>query len=240
MKNPMLKLMLIDLRGADRDGIARTLETFPASRQTEILRFRWEAARTQTVVAEAAVRAEIMYGLNLSRRDVRILRCEGEKPKLLGDALCFNVSHAGDFVACGFSERPLGVDLESLRSFPIAPIVNRCFSEREKNEISANPLRAFFRLWTAKESVIKFRGTGFSELRALEIVDSSAYLHGELLPCRIASYEFETHEKVLYESGRRNGGELYALSVCCGTAPEITETVFCSANEILERYLAHE
>lgn len=78
----------------------------------------------------------------------------------------FSVSHSGLWSVCALAETPVGVDVEKIRPMRVLEIAKRYFTEKETTLLSAldEPERttAFFRLWTAKESVLKAKGTGLS------------------------------------------------------------------------------
>ncbi len=77
----------------------------------------------------------------------------------------FNISHAGEWIICGISDNPIGVDVEQ-----IIPVKRELFcsvltaheqlhcSNRSVNEMS----REFFRYWSIKESIVKALGQGFA------------------------------------------------------------------------------
>lgn len=75
----------------------------------------------------------------------------------------FNISHCDGLVVCAVGNSEQGVDAE-----PIKPVrknvVARCFSENEQKQlaVSKNPDLLFTRLWTLKESYVKFTGTGIA------------------------------------------------------------------------------
>lgn len=78
-------------------------------------------------------------------------------------AMHFNVSHGGEYVALAVSDNEIGVDTERCQDF-CADIAGMCFTPRERAWIfgARNIRRAFFRLWTLKESVMKLFGCGLS------------------------------------------------------------------------------
>ena len=57
---------------------------------------------------------------------------------------------------------PVGIDLEEVHPRDFLPLANRWFAQRELDWMARQPdqLRAFLRLWTAKEAVGKALGAG--------------------------------------------------------------------------------
>ena len=84
------------------------------------------------------------------------------KPYLPDHPHChISVSHSGDFLLCGLSHSPIGVDIELLRprrpSLParvLAPEELRWFCSRGER------WEDFYSLWVLKESLLKCQGTG--------------------------------------------------------------------------------
>ena len=92
---------------------------------------------------------------------------------------CFSISHCKHAIAVAISEKPIGIDIEHIRTAK-PELVARTMNEQEQNEIWAAPSPdvAFTRLWTQKEAVLKMQGTGIlsidgikNTLVALEHVD---------------------------------------------------------------------
>lgn len=89
---------------------------------------------------------------------------EHGKPYLKTDAsLFFNISHSGDWVVCAFSDTEVGVDIERIGKERLG-VAERFFHPREIAVLREMSEQAelFFRYWSAKESVLKYRGTGLS------------------------------------------------------------------------------
>lgn len=106
------------------------------------------------------------------------------KPVLPPEAkLAFNLSHAGDWVACVAADSAIGIDIEAIadgNSYDLSTL----FTDSEIAFIdSSNDQKQrqqrFYRLWTLKESYVKAIGTGLYTLpNAFEITvidDSLAY-----------------------------------------------------------------
>lgn len=87
------------------------------------------------------------------------------------NALHFSISHCRHAIAVAVSEQPIGIDIESVRPFRSA-LIERTMNEEEQSTIlQANDASsAFTALWTQKEAVVKWQGTGIiSDLRTVLI-----------------------------------------------------------------------
>ncbi|MGO4946650.1 4'-phosphopantetheinyl transferase family protein [Blautia sp. Sow4_E7] len=84
----------------------------------------------------------------------------------------FNISHAGDYVVGVQSDREVGCDIEKAVNAPLEIASHYfCPSERKYIETAADQDKAFFTLWTLKESYMKMTGRGMSlPLDSFEIV----------------------------------------------------------------------
>lgn len=72
----------------------------------------------------------------------------------------FSVSHSGRFSVIAVSDDDIGVDIEERETINPA-LEKRCFKEDEQ-AFAKMSTDDFLRVWTAKESVLKLLGTGFS------------------------------------------------------------------------------
>ena len=73
----------------------------------------------------------------------------------------FSISHCKEAIAVAVADRPVGIDVETLR-MPSEALVEKVMDKGEKLrfDISDTPEDFFTALWTAKEAVMKCRGTG--------------------------------------------------------------------------------
>jgi 4'-phosphopantetheinyl transferase len=84
------------------------------------------------------------------------------KPYLKNSGIYFNLSHSGDYVVLGKSESEIGADIERIVPYS-DEVAQKCFTPKEYEWMqNQRSLRAFYILWTAKESVMKATGRGFS------------------------------------------------------------------------------
>lgn len=71
----------------------------------------------------------------------------------------FNLSHCSHAIACAVGDRPVGIDVESTDRHISSSLLRYTMNDREQEEIANDP-KAFFRLWTRKEALVKMQGTG--------------------------------------------------------------------------------
>jgi 4'-phosphopantetheinyl transferase len=78
------------------------------------------------------------------------------KPYIENSNIYFNISHKNEYVICAFSDKEIGVDIEKISSFS-NNLINKVFN---KEEIYFN--NNYSKLWTIKESFMKYLGTGIT------------------------------------------------------------------------------
>ncbi len=139
-------------------------------------RFKMPVLRTRYAIARGALRVLAGRYLNEEPRALTFTYGVHGKPALENRPLHFNLSHSGDLMAVAFTlDGPLGLDIEHISPrLHARDIAGRYFSERERGEIEADDeaayLRGFFRLWTAKEALMKVTALGFAlELSKIDV-----------------------------------------------------------------------
>ena len=82
---------------------------------------------------------------------------------------CFSISHCKHAIAVAISEKPVGIDIEHIRTAK-PELVARTMNEQEQNVIwsAPSPDVAFTRLWTQKEAVLKMQGTGILSIDGMK------------------------------------------------------------------------
>lgn len=169
----------------------RLLELVSPKRREKVIRYRMPDDRKRSLGAGIILR-RILQENGLSESDLRY--SENEKP--VADSVFFNVSHAGDYVVGVSSDCEVGCDIEKIRKAPME-IAQRHFLETESAYIQTAPDRdkAFFTLWTLKESYMKMTGKGMSlPLDSFEIVrttDGFALGKSPEKPCFFKTMEFD-------------------------------------------------
>ncbi len=99
---------------------------------------------------------------------------EHGKPIIQGHPeIHFNFSHCREAALCVISDRPVGVDVESVRQLKDS-LAEYTMNDRELDEIrqAENPALQFTRLWTMKEALLKLTGEGINN-HLKDVLDNS-------------------------------------------------------------------
>jgi 4'-phosphopantetheinyl transferase len=155
-----MRLWLIDTRAERGD-----LRLLSDDERHRAARFRFDDDRHRFAVARARLRAALAEVLGEDPAALQFGAGPHGKPFVIGHRVEFNLSHSGDLVAIAVAEEPLGIDVEHIVAARAnRGVAERWFSAAERAWMDAQPNRerAFFRLWTIKESAMKADGGGLS------------------------------------------------------------------------------
>ena len=170
-------MLYIDDHIWDFDLEAALLELSPERRE-QALRYRHELGRRQCALAYLLLKRALHEGYGITGNP-RFNYGEHGKP-LLADYpdIHFSLSHCREAVACAVSDRPVGIDVESIGRYR-EQLAAYTMSEDERAAIAAapSPEVAFTRLWTMKEALLKCSGQGIVDglKTVLEGVDESLF-----------------------------------------------------------------
>ena len=130
-------------------------------RREQALKFKYELGRKTCAMAYLLLCEGLRQEYGITERPVFDYGEHG-KPIIVGHPdIHFNVSHCREGVICVVSDRPVGVDIESIREYKESLVrytMNDC--EVQQIEQAEHPEVEFIRLWTMKEAVLKLSGKG--------------------------------------------------------------------------------
>ena len=137
------------------------------------------------------------------------------KPMLKNfEAIHFNLAHSGDWVVCGVSDDPIGIDVEIIKFIDLG-IAKSFFTSQEYNDILNQPkekqIKYFYKFWTLKESYVKAEGKGLSIP-----LDSFSFC---ILPHSILMYEGNQLSKK-YCFQVFNLDDIHTVAVCSKNSSE--------------------
>ena len=132
--------------------------------------------RKESVAAKALLCMLLKQRYNLA--DFTVDCDENGKPFVVGNKVFFNLSHSGNFVMCAFGDENVGCDIQEIKDYN-PKVAKRFFSQNEVVVLEKSDCQAlaFTKMWTLKESVLKFSGEGVTG--GLDRYDFSEYYNRE-------------------------------------------------------------
>lgn len=93
--------------------------------------------------------------------DYTMAKGKDDKPYLINsEDVHFNISHSNDYAICALDCMPVGIDIEQRKDANIK-VAKRFFTKKEYEWIIDNDSDIRFnRIWTLKESYVKYKGVG--------------------------------------------------------------------------------
>lgn len=131
-------------------------------KKERILRNRIQQNADNMLIGEILARFMIKKTFGVSVEEQSFCLDKHGKPFLAEHPdIHFNISHSGEYVACGVSNRPIGIDIQKIGLYK-PDLAQKVCTENELAgiESTSNKASEFTRLWTQKEAVLKMNGTG--------------------------------------------------------------------------------
>lgn len=104
--------------------------------------------------------------LNVASDSIAICKNKFGKPYLRDyPGIFYNTSHTKGALVCALSNKPVGVDIEKVKSFDCR-IARRFFTQQEQEYIFSDKINQnekFAEIWTMKEAYVKCVGKGMEE-----------------------------------------------------------------------------
>jgi len=151
----------------------RALCEISEQRRQQALRFKYEQGVRCCVLAYRLLQQGLQREYGITEPPVFTYGPHG-KPSIEGHPeIFFNMSHCREAVVCALADNPVGVDIESIRTYRPS-LVHYTMNEAEVRQIeeAAHPERMFIRLWTMKEARLKLSGEGISRDMKTVLTDS--------------------------------------------------------------------
>ncbi len=149
-----------DIRGFDFEA---ALPLLSEQRREQALKFKHDQGRKTCAMAYLLLCRALREEYGLTEKPLFEYGEHG-KPAIVGHPdIHFNVSHCREAVVCAVSDRPVGIDVESIREYNDS-LVHYTMNDHELQCISqaGRPEVAFIRLWTMKEAKLKLTGEGIT------------------------------------------------------------------------------
>lgn len=136
----------------------------PPTRQRKLMQYRFAKDRWLCAAAYMLLLYALRNEYNLAADHIKVEIATSGKPYLSSHPhIHFNLSHCDAGVACGISNTPIGIDVETVRRIDDYVVRRVCSaSERKILKHSENTDLAFTIMWTLKESWVKAIGYGLA------------------------------------------------------------------------------
>lgn len=201
----------IEDKEISREQYERFLSLISEEKRERINKFKRHEDKLRSLFGEVITRIEISKKLLCKFSEINFKK--NEYGKLSADKnIYFNISHSGKFVIVGISDNEIGVDIEKYRdeSHKIIELAKRYYTKQEYEYVLSfssdeERVKAFYKLWTLKESYVKYIGKGLS-------IPLSSFAFEFKEDCIKVSKDDRYIENIRLEN--YNVEDSYMLSVC--------------------------
>ena len=150
-------------------------------KQEKVSRYKDLTRRKCSVAGEKLVKEYIGNALNVDPETLVIVTDKNGKPYIENGPIRFNISHCENVLACAFSEKEIGIDIEKIKPIPLN-VLKRFFSEKEQEFVLGKTqnydfsvdyntpeiLERFYKIYTLKEAICKKSGVGIKGLKSAD------------------------------------------------------------------------
>jgi 4'-phosphopantetheinyl transferase len=149
-----------------KGGLDELLALLSGEERARCLRYRQQSDRIRFATTRVILRRMLAERLRIPLDEIKLDIDLFGKPRLENrSALFFNLSHSGNFVLIALSvHKPVGVDIEAASTTLDFNSLHASLTpdERRYCDESADE-KAFFRVWSGKEAVLKAWGVGIAK-----------------------------------------------------------------------------
>lgn len=166
----MIDIYLLDVNiSIDFTLYNKLINSISKEKRKRINKYKHNKDKLKSLLADILLRTQLCKNNNCKFKDLEFEHNAYGKPKLIGDSnIYFNISHSGDYVVVGISDREIGIDIERIngKETKLLDLAKLAYSKEEYNWILKNKYtlikKNFYKIWTLKESYVKFIGKGLS------------------------------------------------------------------------------
>ncbi|MDS0524593.1 4'-phosphopantetheinyl transferase superfamily protein [Clostridium sp. SHJSY1] len=134
-------------------------------KREKVIKFRRDEDKIRSLLGDVLARILICKFLKCKNKDIKYKYNEYGKP-YIDENVEFNISHSGNYVVVAIDNAPLGIDIEEMKEIEFEGIAKGYYNESEYNWIinhnKSEQMKCFYKIWTLKESYVKYVGKGLS------------------------------------------------------------------------------
>ena len=208
-----IKVFITNIDDFNNIELNKYIKNLSVYLQRDISRYKRYEDRLRSLLGKLLLQKIIdMLQLNITLHDMKYN--EFKKPYFESE-FCFNISHSNKYVVCAISYEDVGIDIEEIKEINLndfKSVIDK--SELEQIENSKDKYREFYKVWTAKEALLKLEGKGFFEEEKVTLLDNKLFFKEK-------EYWYETFD---YDN--------YLFYISSKKKKKI-ETVYLNSNDIL-------
>lgn len=151
-------------------------------RREKLKRYRFQEDYLRSLLGEIFIRMKAAKYIGVDISEIDIGYNKFGKPHIVGaNNFEYNISHSGDWVICAISNKYIGIDIEKIGKAHL-DVAERFFTKDEYKilcEVEKGRVdETFFKLWTMKESYVKWLGGGLSiPLNTFSFIKNDDYFY---------------------------------------------------------------
>lgn len=163
-----IKTVLLPTSGVWTEIDQKLLEYISLERREKVLKYRYDKDRKISLYSALIVRSLACKYTKQSNQHLVFSYNKYNKPFLnSGTDFFFNISHTTNCILCATAPVPVGADIEKIGIAPFE-VGKYIFHEEEEKYIDAGMTKEdrnsrFYIVWTQKEALSKYNGTGLTE-----------------------------------------------------------------------------
>lgn len=179
-----MKLYIFNIENFTQQEYEKWYKLLSEEKKAKIDKMKIDKSKKCSVAGEMLARQGIAEALNISCEEIKFSVKGNGKPIAEGLDIHFNISHCDDMVVCVVSNKEIGIDIEKIRPISLKIAKRICIDneleyifncEADKVDFtlqSDDVLKRLFEVWTGKEAVFKYNGTGIADFSTVDTLNS--------------------------------------------------------------------
>lgn len=158
-----MKIYFCDIEKLSDKTLKAGYATLDQAKKVRVDRCQLGDRKKMMIASDMLTRKMIGEFLNIKPQSITFAHSSHGKPILPNYDVHFNVSHSGKYWVGCIDTAPCGIDIEVIREVKLK-IAERFCNQEELQYIynAADPINAFFTIWTRKEAYFKSIGCGIA------------------------------------------------------------------------------
>lgn len=170
MSNNPLYYKIVSLDSLCDEEFEQLLPTISEQRREKVMAYKFLSGRKQSLLAYVTLKNLLREHYSIDENPI-LQELHNGKPVIVGHrGIHFSISHCNTAVACAVSDKPVGIDIESIDRKANESLYSYTLNQAEEQKVreAKHPAMEFLRYWTMKEALVKMTGDGISGKEQLQ------------------------------------------------------------------------